>query len=251
VAARGRVACAGARFTHVVDNSIALGRFRRWSQAGNAVRLHSPNTLFYTQSAVESAQLLLVALIEAARPDLRLCMIRDLGWPVSALDLALGVIAESGGGAPLYLAGYEPGYEPMPYPGLYDPMLAGDVSPLINALEAPEVLQAASPDVDLVPVRPLQAGPLARWLPTLAERCAAGDEAGVRELFAHAAWDLLVGTVRAAAPAAVHRIVRITDPHRERLSPEHRRMDDVFRRFAGLPTEPAGVDTHRPMAVSR
>ncbi|HET8660829.1 MAG TPA: polysaccharide biosynthesis protein [Micromonosporaceae bacterium] len=243
VAARGRVACGGVRFTHVVDNSIVLDRFRRWCAAGDVVRLHSPDTLFYAQSAVESAQLMLTALVEAARPVLRLCMIRDLGWPVSLLDVALGVIAGTGGTAPLYVAGHEPGYEQTPYPGLYDPLLAGEVSPLVNAMEAPDAQAPLHhPAVDVVPVRPVPAPGLDRRLLDLEERCVAGDEAGVREVFSAAAWDLFVQTVRAAPPAVVDRIVRITRPHRDRLGAEHLRMDDVFRRF----TRPAPVPVSTP-----
>jgi hypothetical protein len=179
-------------------------------------------------------------------------MIRDLGWPVSLLDLALGVIAETGGTAPLYLAGHDPGYEQMPYPGLYDPMLAGEVSPLINAMEAHDVQGSLSPAVDVVPVRAVPAGNLAHQLTALEERCVAGDDAGVRAIFSVVSWDLLVQTVQAASPTTVGRIVHITRPHRERLSAEHRRMDDVFRRFACPASTPAsGVDTGRPMVVSR
>lgn len=252
VAARGRVACGGVRFTHVVDNSIVLDRFRRWCRAGDVVRLHSPDTLFYAQSAVESAQLMLTALVEAARPVLRLCMIRDLGWPVSLLDLALGVVAETGGTAPLYIAGHEPGYEQAPYPGLYDPLLAGEVSPLVNAMEAPDVEASLCPAVDVVPVRPVPAQGLTRRLLDLEERCVAGDEAGVRETFSAAAWDLFVQTVRAAPSAVVDRIVRITRPHRDRLGAEHLRMDDVFRRFTRPAPVPApGPDARQQTATSR
>ncbi|HZN19009.1 MAG TPA: polysaccharide biosynthesis protein [Micromonosporaceae bacterium] len=251
VAAHGRVACSGVRFTHVVDNSIALDRFRRWCRAGDVVRLHSPDTLFYAQSAVESAQLMLTALVEAARPVLRLCMIRDLGWPVSLLDLALGVTAEAGGAAALYVAGHEPGYEQAPYPGLYDPLLAGEVSPLINAMEAPDA-ESSRPAVDVVPVRPVPAPDLTRRLPDLEERCVAGDEAGVRQIFSAAAWDLFVQTVRAAPFAVVDRIVRITRPHRDRLTAEHLRMDDVFRRFTRpAPAPVSKLDTSQQIAISR
>lgn len=250
VAARGRMACSGVRFTHVVDNSIALSRFRRWCKKGDVVRLHSPDTLFYAQSALESAQLMLTALVEAARPQLRLCMIRDLGWPVSLLDLALGVIAETGGKSPLYVAGYEPGYEEMPYPGLYDPMLAGEVSPLINAMEAPDAEGSLSPAVDVVPVAPVPAEGLHRQLFDLEDRCVTGDETAVRKAFAEASWDLFVHTVQAASRTVVERIVRITQPHRDRLSREHLEMDNVFRRFAAAGSAaPSTGDPTRQMGL--
>ncbi|MET9519986.1 hypothetical protein [Streptomyces sp. NPDC002994] len=55
---------------------------------------------------------------------------------MSLLDLALGTVAEQGRAVPVKVVGYEPGYEEQPYPGLYDPRYSGDVSPLINSLEA-------------------------------------------------------------------------------------------------------------------
>jgi hypothetical protein len=100
------------------------------------IRLHSANTQFYVQSAFESAQLLLTALLAPSDATFRLHVIRDLDWPISLLDLALGAIAGNRRAQPLYLAGHDPGYEASPYPGLYDPRLAGDVSPLLNASQS-------------------------------------------------------------------------------------------------------------------
>ena len=112
---------------------------------------------------------------------------------------------------------------------------------------------SVSADVDVVPVRPVPAGNLHQSLTHLEQRCVVGDDAGVRALFAEAAWELLVQTVGAASPAAVDRIVHITRPHRDRLSVEHRRMDDVFRRFACPPASPqaARVGAAEQMVVLR
>ncbi|MDH6465039.1 FlaA1/EpsC-like NDP-sugar epimerase [Micromonospora sp. A200] len=232
VAARGNIACAGVRFTHVVDNSIVLQRFRNWCRTGKVIRLHSPDTLFYAQSAAESAQLMLTAMLLSDKPLMRLCMIRDLGWPVNLLDLALGVVAESGGDVPLYIAGYEPGYEEMPYPGLYDPMLAGDVSPLMNAMEAHNLQESASRAVDMVSVHPVSAPALTRRMPKLQDLCTAGDDAAVRIIFDDMAWKLLEQIAMAASPTAVRRMVQVSRPYRDQLSPEHRKLDEVLRRAA-------------------
>ena len=62
--------------------------------------------------------------------------IRDLGMPTNLLDLALAVASESTELRPIYVAGYEPGYQDSFYPGLYDPETAADVTPLLNAFEA-------------------------------------------------------------------------------------------------------------------
>jgi nucleoside-diphosphate-sugar epimerase len=237
VARRGRMACSGVRFTHVVDNSIVLDRFRRACHTGRPLRLHSTETVFYAQSAKESAELMLVALAESAarpQPVLRLFTIRDLGWPVSLLDLAVGILRESGGGSPLYIAGHDPGYERIAYPGLYDPARAGDLSPLINALEADEATECLSSAVDAFPVRVADGKAGGNLLSTLLSACEYGAEGAIREAFRPAAWALLEAVAQTASPTVLHRLARLTDPHRPTMPAEHRRMDDVFRRYAGV-----------------
>ena len=49
------------RFTHVVDNSLVYGRFLNAIDAGRTPRLHGLDVRFYVQSALASAQLLLLA----------------------------------------------------------------------------------------------------------------------------------------------------------------------------------------------
>ena len=141
-----------ARFTHVVDNSLIHRRLERWAADGAVVRLHGPDAAFYAESAAESAQLLLLAGLGGWRGQYLVHAITDLGWPVSLLDLALGVLARAGSGAPIYFTGYERGYEEVPFPGLYDPATAGDVSPLLNALEAARASMAGLP-IDAVPLQ--------------------------------------------------------------------------------------------------
>jgi len=51
--------------------------------------------------------------------------ITDLGWPLSLLDVALGVLISTSSATPIYFSGYDPGYEEVPFPGLYDPMTRG------------------------------------------------------------------------------------------------------------------------------
>ena len=137
VAADSEMLCAAGRFTHVVDNSIIYKRLLSWADEadGGVIRLHSPDIAFYVQSALESAQLLLLACLGSQRGEFRVHAIRDLGWPVSLLDLALAVLARSGSATPIYISGYDRGYEEIPFPGLYDPMTAADLGPLLNAFE--------------------------------------------------------------------------------------------------------------------
>ncbi len=64
------------------------------------------------------------------------------------MDVALGVLIRTGSATPIYFSGYDPGYEEVPFPGLYDPMIAGDVSPLLNAFEAAAGTSSPCPMVD-------------------------------------------------------------------------------------------------------
>ncbi|HEV7899296.1 MAG TPA: polysaccharide biosynthesis protein [Planosporangium sp.] len=239
VAGHGRMTCSGVRFTHVVDNSIVLDRLRRWCDDGEPVRLHSPDTVFYVQSAVESAQLLLSTLLSAADDVFRLYTIRDLNWPVGLLDLALGHIASNHRVTPIYLAGHDPGYEETPYAGLYDPTLSGDVSPLLNAIEAHQAEESACAAVDEVAVTACQAPDVIGRMPELRRWCQVGSDRQVRRVLDEIGWDLLIVTTRATSPAILDRVARLTQEHRPAMSGEHRRIDDVVRRYAGRTPVPA------------
>ena len=73
-------------------------------------------------------------------PDiLRVNAIADLSWPVSLLDLALGMLMKTESAAPIYFSDYDPGYESTPFPGLYDSAMVGEVSPLLSTFEAAHI----------------------------------------------------------------------------------------------------------------
>ena len=126
------------RFTHVVDNSIVGGRIAAWIARDEPIRLHSPQVLLPVQSALECYQLLMTAGVVSRPGHLTLVALRDLGWPpIDLLDLTLDHLAEAGRSrAPITFTGYPKGYEKEAYPGTYDPLSAGDVSPLLNCVEA-------------------------------------------------------------------------------------------------------------------
>ncbi|MFE0105847.1 NAD-dependent epimerase/dehydratase family protein [Streptomyces sp. NPDC059009] len=238
-AARGAVAASAVRFTHVVDNAIVLDRFRTWCRADEPLRLHDKDTVFYVQSARESAQLLLTAALAPPDDTFRLYAIHDLGWPVALHDLALGAVAESGRTGRIEVVGHEPGYEKRPYPGLYDPRHSGDVSPLINGLEAPTVVPAPVGGVDCAVGRAALTPELRESYAHLAWVCARTtrqDE--IRGVFDALAWSLLGHAVATADPASVLRIARLTEPHRPSMSDEHLRVDGLIRKHAGLSTAP-------------
>jgi nucleoside-diphosphate-sugar epimerase len=129
-----------ARFTHVVDNSLIRIFIEEWILKGEPMKLHSPYVMLPIQSALECYHLLMMAGVASEVHHPKTLAIRNLGWPpINLLDMALDYLREadpSGPRCPIHFTGYPPGYEAYAYPGTYDPLSAGDVSPLINTLEA-------------------------------------------------------------------------------------------------------------------
>jgi nucleoside-diphosphate-sugar epimerase len=232
--------CAAARFTHVLDNSIIHRRLQRWAgaaSAGEVIRLHSANIAFYVQSALESVQLLLVAGCQAG--EFRINAIADLGWPFSLLDLALGVLARTGSATPIYISGYDPGYEEVPFPGLYDPATAGDVSPLLNAFEAAVACPAACAMVNAFPAATAPAAGASALLGALEETCARTQEPGpVRAALDDLSWALLDRTLQTAPQHALARAAALADPHQFTLCPDHQRILDAIRMTTAIPSVP-------------
>jgi nucleoside-diphosphate-sugar epimerase len=223
-----------ARFTHVVNNSLVLRRFRSVPD-GDVLRVHDPYTQFYSQSAREAAQLLLWANTNAfANGDVDVVAIRDLGMPTDLLDLALAVASESRVLRPIYIAGNEAGYEDSYYPGLYDPETATDVTPLLNSFEAAHVRDLGDAEIDASPISILNHDETRDRLALLdiALREHA-DEARLREALDAVSMSLLEATVESVAPALLERLLRLTTPWRGEMSGTDLAIDDCLRRKAG------------------
>ncbi len=242
VAGRGELLVSAGRFTHVLDNSVIYRRLLGWAEDGasrpqSAIRLHSATIAFYVQSALESAQLLLLAGLGAQRGEFRVHAITDLGWPVSLLDVALGVLISTGSTTPIYFSGYDPGYEEVPFPGLYDPVTAGDVSALLNAFEAAAGTPAPCPMVDAFRLE-MAANPRpAKLLSALDEICArTTDPDVVRGGLNEMSWALLDATLHAAPRRVLARAAALSDPHQDVMGAEHRRVLEAIRDSAGLTT---------------
>jgi nucleoside-diphosphate-sugar epimerase len=219
------------RFTHVVENSLIYLRLLHWA-SGGVVRLHSPDISFYAQSALESAQLLLIAGLAATPGQFQVHAITDLGWPFSLLDLALDVLARAGSGSPIYFSGYSRGYEEFPFPGLYDPATAGEVSPLLNGLEAGQIGPAACPMIDSAVVPPApDPAPTEFLLADLDQACQRTQDPGVlRGLLNELSWSLLYATLDTAPAPALARMAAQAAPFSDRLNPAHYQ---VFQALSG------------------
>lgn len=236
---RGAVVASVVRFTHVVDNAIVIDRFRSWCRRRESVRVHSIESMFYAQSAKESALLLLAAFLGKSASGMGVFAIRNLGWPFSVIDLALGVIAEEGL-APLQITGHDPGYEEQAYPGLYNPANCGGVSPLLNGLEAPAAgrLELA-PDVDLLRYRGRLPASSQRQLASLEACCARGaDPAALRAELDALCKGLLEITLGEAAPSTLKVLVGLAERHQHELTAENSWMHERLRWWAARPDGP-------------
>ena len=231
-ARRGQVSYSAARFTHVVDNSIVWRRLLGWCQDG-VIRLHAADIMFYAQSALESAQLLLCAGLGGRRGSLWGYAITDLGWPVSLLDLALGALASTGSETPIYFSGYDPGYESRPFPGLYDPRTAGEVSPLLSAFEAAVARPGPGRPTDAFPVRFAAGQPPDAPLRALQDACGSTRPGPVREALNALSWWLLDAMLGEVPRETLLRIAGLTEPFEPGLSAEHRRILAAVRQHAG------------------
>jgi nucleoside-diphosphate-sugar epimerase len=231
-AASSGMALSAARFTHVLDNSIIYNRLRHWAEGG-VIRLHSPDIIFYVQSALESAQLLLLACFGSQRGEFRIHAINNLGWPVSLLNLALAVLERSGSATPIYISGYDRGYEEVPFPGLYDPMTANDVSPLLNAFEVGTQVNSPCPMVDAFHMDNAPYPRPVDLLSTLAGVCdRSHNPFQVRGALDELSWSLLDCTLRSAPRHALRRAAVMTQRHNGSLGPNHRRILNVIQNHA-------------------
>ena len=219
-----------ARFTHVMDNSIIAERLRRWCDGG-VVRLHGEYIEFYVQSGVESAQLLLASGLGASPGVLRINALRDLDWPVRLLEVALGMLTETGSSSPIYICGYEDGYESAPFPGLYDPATAGDVSPLINAFEAPFVSPGLCERVDYFDAPALRDDDeVLERLERLEAQCArTTDPSALRPEFEGLCRSLLAATLRDLPDPAVGRALRFAERSPMPIDPTYLPMLEAMR----------------------
>jgi hypothetical protein len=251
-AASGDLLVSAARFTHVIDNSIFYERLLDWADAGTGacgavedgvvedgvvedgvVRLHSSSIAFYVQSALESAQLLLLAYLGAGPGELRVHAITDLGWPVSLLDVALGVLASKRSRTPVYISGYDPGYEEVPFPGLYDPATAGDVSPLMNAFETDALVDSPCPMVDAFRLEMAPNSVSPKLLAALDGVCARTREAAeVRAALDELSWSMLDAALGAVSRTALDRSAKLICRHEDRMTPVHLRLTRAIRDLA-------------------
>ncbi|HLJ55729.1 MAG TPA: polysaccharide biosynthesis protein [Chthonomonadaceae bacterium] len=232
------LAIAGARFTHVVDNSLIERSLEKWILRGKPIRLHDPRAMFYVQCAGEAADLLLVAASEAPPRAPALFAIRDLDWPIGLLNLALGVVGECGLPASIHFCGYEDGYEAAPYHALYDARLSPSVSPLINAFEAPATVPSRNcAAVDVLPAlgaSRTQVAQVGGLVSLLRERMAAPSE--LRAALNSTSWTLLDAQLRSLPRESICRLFsRVEEAAGLAAHPDHVEIDRRIRAALARP----------------
>jgi hypothetical protein len=233
-AASGDMLVSACRFTHVLDNSIVYDRLLDWAADEEAVvRLHSASIAFYVQSALESAQLLLLAFAGATRGEFRVHAITDLGWPLNLIDVALGVLESKKSRTPVYISGYDPGYEEVSFPGLYDPATAGDVSPLLNAFETAALTSSPCPMIDAFRLDMTQDTVGQKLLAALEAVCGRTEnQVQVKAALDELSWSLLDATLSAAPQAVLDRSAKLIFRHEESMTPVHRRVTEAIKAHA-------------------
>jgi len=147
--------------------------------------------------------------------------INDLGWPFNLTEVAQGLIAARGGIGRIEITGYDPGYEEVPFPGLYDPATAGDVSPLLNAFETAARVDSPCPMVDAFKLE------FARSAEATTLLSIAHAVPDMRHWLDDLSWSLLGATLAAADKDALRRSASLL--HEERMScSTHRRIAEAI-----------------------
>jgi hypothetical protein len=134
-AQRGNVQYGMVRFTHMLNNSSMCEQINQKIQADRPINIHAPERYVVGQNVEEAVALLLNALVVSRPKRLRFLLVRNLGWPIESLEVALYKILQSGKNLPIYFQGIPPGYEELFFLGQVDWNHQTEINPLVNALE--------------------------------------------------------------------------------------------------------------------
>jgi hypothetical protein len=163
------------RFTHVVENSPISAELDQ-RVADGLVSLHAPDRYIYAQNIQESVNLLLQATLIATPGTTRAIAVRDLGWPINTLEVALHKIVRSGRPMPLYFKGLPAGYERHVFMGQLDLSGQQEVLPMLNVLEVPGAKIDATNNTVIFQMAPFDALALQSALAEIGRAVGQGDE---------------------------------------------------------------------------
>jgi NADP-dependent 3-hydroxy acid dehydrogenase YdfG len=151
------------RFTHVVENSPISAELDT-RIAEELVSLHAPDRHIYAQNISESVNLLLKSLTTLQSGTTEILSVRDIGWPVNTLDVALHKILKSGKNIPLYFKGLPAGYERHVFMGQLDLSGQREMLPMLNVLEGVDGKVDAASNTVTAPIIPFDSAVLAKAL---------------------------------------------------------------------------------------
>jgi FlaA1/EpsC-like NDP-sugar epimerase len=151
------------RFTHVVENS-PVGSDLDKRVASGKIDMHAPDRFIYTQNIEETVALLVNAMTILEPDQTKILAVKDLGWPINTLDLALHKIIKSGRQVPIYFKGIPAGYERHVFLGQLDHSGARETFPMLNVLEAENCQVSAAGDTVISQITPYDTDVLHRCL---------------------------------------------------------------------------------------
>jgi dTDP-4-dehydrorhamnose reductase len=155
------------RFTHVVENS-PVGTDLDNRVASGKIDMHAPDRFIYTQNIEETVALLVNAMTILEPAQTKILAVKDLGWPINTLDLALHKIIKSGRSVPIYFKGIPAGYERHVFLGQLDHSGAGETFPMLNVLEAENCQVSGAGDTVISEITPFDTDVLHRCLNNIA-----------------------------------------------------------------------------------
>ncbi len=186
------------RFTHVVENSpISAEMDSRVAQG--LVSLHAPDRHIYAQNIEESINLLLKSLTTLQPGTTKILSVRDIGWPVNTLDVALHKILKSGKNIPLYFKGLPAGYEQHVFMGQLDLSGKREMLPMLNVLEGVNSQVDAASNTVTAPLLPFDGAILAQTLARI-QRASVTTDADTRQAVIQGVQDIALSSFRLADP---------------------------------------------------
>ena len=194
------------RFTHVVENSPVSSDLDL-RVANGLVSLHAPDRYIYTQNIAESVNLLLNALTIIEPGQTKLLAVKDLGWPINTLDLALHKILSSGRDIPIYFKGLPAGYERHVFLGQLDLSGDRDVLPMLNVLEADCSEISRFGDMVIATISPFDPDVLHQWVAKIKAAILSTD-AAIKQTVIDSQKEIVLSSFIRANPARLRDILR-------------------------------------------
>jgi NADP-dependent 3-hydroxy acid dehydrogenase YdfG len=186
------------RFTHVVENSPISAELDLRVAAG-LVSLHAPDRHIYAQNIEESVNLLLKSLTNLQSGTTEILSVRDIGWPVNTLDVALHKILKSGKNIPLYFKGIPAGYERHVFMGQLDLSGQREVLPMLNVLEGVDSRVEVASNTVTAPIIPFDAAVLAKSVAQI-QQASLTNDTDTRQAVIQGVKDIALSSFRCADP---------------------------------------------------